>query len=340
MAKRPGGPTPERRRSSLSQDRKQPRFEHVRHRRRANRLVLRLLRPGVLRPAGKELWKHEQPAAATGAGFGSGVSPIIADGLVVLVRDEFEDPQNSLPWISSHGGRCGNGSAQQSSMSFSTPIVWDTPSGKQVVVAGHARMIGYDLNTGEETLVGRGVPSACCASPVTAEGMLLFAGGMTTGPDEKEPQSPSAQYDKLLKEHDKDGDGKISREEGEKGFQGFFDNQDANKDGFVEREEFEMIMKFMLEGKNTAFALKPGGSGDVTESHVLWRKTKGLPYIATAIAYGGQLVMVRDGGVVTAYDAKTGDEIVKAQSPPPARTMPPPSRPAETSTSRRCETAP
>src|SRR5262249_61865595 len=36
---------------------------------------------------GKELWKFEMPPALNGA-FGSGVSPIIADGLVVLVRDE------------------------------------------------------------------------------------------------------------------------------------------------------------------------------------------------------------------------------------------------------------
>ena len=39
------------------------------------------------------------------------------------------------------------------------------------------------------------------------------------------------------------------------------------------------------------------------------KKTKGLPDIATAIAYRGQLVMVKDGGIVTAYDTKTGKEI-------------------------------
>jgi len=37
---------------------------------------------------GKTLWKSEMAPAATGGDFGSGVSPIIADGLVVLVRDE------------------------------------------------------------------------------------------------------------------------------------------------------------------------------------------------------------------------------------------------------------
>jgi outer membrane protein assembly factor BamB len=42
---------------------------------------------------------------------------------------------------------------------------------------------------------------------------------------------------------------------------------------------------------------------------VLWKQTKGLPYIASAIVYRGQYVMVKDGGIVTAYDTKTGKEI-------------------------------
>src|SRR5262245_36301203 len=38
--------------------------------------------------SGKELWKYEMPAAVTLGDFGSGTSPILEDGLVVLVRDE------------------------------------------------------------------------------------------------------------------------------------------------------------------------------------------------------------------------------------------------------------
>jgi outer membrane protein assembly factor BamB len=43
--------------------------------------------------AGKELWKFELPPATTAGEFGSGVSPILADGTVVLVRDEKKDPK-------------------------------------------------------------------------------------------------------------------------------------------------------------------------------------------------------------------------------------------------------
>src|SRR5437588_673802 len=42
---------------------------------------------------GRELWKFELPTAQTMADFGSGTSPIVADGLVVLVRDVGIDPK-------------------------------------------------------------------------------------------------------------------------------------------------------------------------------------------------------------------------------------------------------
>jgi outer membrane protein assembly factor BamB len=69
----------------------------------------------------------------------------------------------------------------------------------------------------------------------------------------------------------------------------------------------------MSEGKSSAFAMKAGGSGDISESHVLWKHTKGLPYVTSAIVYHGQLVMVKDGGIVTACDAKTGSQTYSAR---------------------------
>jgi outer membrane protein assembly factor BamB len=119
-------------------------------------------------------------------------------------------------------------------------------------------------------------------------------------------------FDAFLKENDadKDKDGALSREEAENtSVKAFFDGSDANKDGIFTRDEHEAIQKFMAAGVNSAFALRPGGSGDVTKSHVLWKQTRGLPYVASAILYAGQFVMVRDKGIVTAYDPKSGKEL-------------------------------
>ena len=69
------------------------------------------------------------------------------------------------------------------------------------------------------------------------------------------------------------------------------------------------MIKYMSAGKNSVFAVKAGGHGDITKTHVAGKKTKGMPYVPSAILVGGQFFMVKDGGLCTSYDAKTGKEI-------------------------------
>jgi outer membrane protein assembly factor BamB len=251
------------------------------------------------------------PAADTG--FGTGTSPIIAGNTVIVVRDEMKG--SKIIAVDASTGQKKWEKVRKSPTSYSTPVAWKTPDGEQVVVAGHARMIGYDLASGDEKWSVAGIPSGCCASPVTSGGTLFFAGWSPGGGDEPESQMPA--FDDILKEGNADanGDGVLSKLEADKTmFKDFFDFQDINKDGKLTRDEWDILMKFMKEGENSAFALKPGGDGDVTESHVLWKRTKGLPYIASALIYRGQYVMVKDGGIVTAMDAKTGDEIYQKRA--------------------------
>jgi outer membrane protein assembly factor BamB len=257
--------------------------------------------------AGKELWHFEMPTALTPNDFGTGVSPIIAEGIVILLRDQKKDPKivaidlstGALRWEKQRQGPCS---------SFCTPTVWDTPAGKQIVAPGYGRMIGYDLETGQEKWSVAGMPSACCASPVVVNGTLFFAAWSPGDASDKDFKMPS--FDDLLKQGDSNKDGILSREESEKTFlKGFFDNNDTNHDGMLTREEWDANMKFMSESKNSAFALRPGGSGDVTSTHMLWKKTRGLPYVPSAIVYRGQFLMVKDGGLITAYDTQTGKEI-------------------------------
>ena len=75
-----------------------------------------------------------------------------------------------------------------------------------------------------------------------------------------------------------------------------FDAMDSNRDGVTSRDGWDTVVKFLAEGKNSAFALKAGGTGNVSRSSVLWAETKGLPYISSGIVVGGQFVMVKDGG--------------------------------------------
>jgi outer membrane protein assembly factor BamB len=261
--------------------------------------------------AGKQLWHLPLPTATTPSDFGTGTSPILADGIVILVRDELKDSR--IYALSLETGKPLWEKKRQSPSAFTTPVFWDTPEGKQIVAAGFGRMIGYDLKTGEEVWSVSGMPSACCTTPVISGGMLYFAGWSPGDKEDTEFQMPT--YDSFLKEGDTDKDGKLTREECDKtSMKGFFDSNDSNKDGFFAREEWDTLLKFISSGKNSAFALKAGGKGDITATHVVWKETKGLPYVPSAIVYKDQYVLVKDGGLVTVYDTKTGKVLHQGRS--------------------------
>ena len=59
----------------------------------------------------------------------------------------------------------------------------------------------------------------------------------------------------------------------------------------------------------SVMAIRPGGSGDVTDSHVAWVVKKGAPHTPSLLVVGDRLFMVSDRGVATCLDAKTGAEI-------------------------------
>jgi outer membrane protein assembly factor BamB len=58
--------------------------------------------------------------------------------------------------------------------------------------------------------------------------------------------------------------------------------------------------------QNRLVAIKPGAKGDVTETHVLWSAEKNLPVISSPLCYKGLVFLAKDGGLITALDAKTG----------------------------------
>ena len=54
-------------------------------------------------------------------------------------------------------------------------------------------------------------------------------------------------------------------------------------------------------------AVRVDGSGDVTDSHVLWTYDKQVPEISSPLVSGGEIYFVSSLGVATCLDAKTGE---------------------------------
>lgn len=59
------------------------------------------------------------------------------------------------------------------------------------------------------------------------------------------------------------------------------------------------------------WAVRPGGRSDVTDSHVQWKISKGMPAMPSLLLIGDLLVMVNDLGVATCVEAKTGEIVWK-----------------------------
>jgi outer membrane protein assembly factor BamB len=57
-------------------------------------------------------------------------------------------------------------------------------------------------------------------------------------------------------------------------------------------------------------AIRPGGSGDVTDTHIVWQTPRGSPFIPSPLVYGDYLYLVNDmTSIATCLDAKTGKAV-------------------------------
>jgi len=256
---------------------------------------------------GKLLWEAKLPVAQSKDGFGTGTSPIIHDGLVYLVRDEVGPGSGLYAFDVKSGAQVWKRSREEFRVSFGTPVVWDGT----LVTLGDTRAKGYDLKTGAERWLIRGLSAYPCTTPTPGADGNLYIATWSPGGSADEPM-PS--FDDLLKMMDKDGDSRISRAEmATTMFKDFFDINDKDKSGYWERSEWEGNLSWMKRGQNAVLALKPGGQGDITDTHVLWKNENGAPYVASPLYYDGKLFLVKDGGFATLYDAASGKILYEKQ---------------------------
>ncbi len=56
-------------------------------------------------------------------------------------------------------------------------------------------------------------------------------------------------------------------------------------------------------------AIRPGGSGNVTETHVAWISEDGMPDTTSPVTDGTRLLQIDSGGDMTCFDAQTGEMV-------------------------------
>jgi outer membrane protein assembly factor BamB len=59
-------------------------------------------------------------------------------------------------------------------------------------------------------------------------------------------------------------------------------------------------------GTTELWGVRPGGRGDVTDTHVVWKLPRGAPRIPSPVLVGELLFVIDDGGLATCVEAATG----------------------------------
>ena len=59
------------------------------------------------------------------------------------------------------------------------------------------------------------------------------------------------------------------------------------------------------------WAVRPDGSGDVTDSHVAWKLDKNVPFLPSMTVVNDLLYMISDDGIASCVEAKTGKNVWK-----------------------------
>jgi outer membrane protein assembly factor BamB len=256
---------------------------------------------------GKEIWRLTLPVARQVGDFGSGTSPVLAGDLVLLNRDQMEGSE--LLAVDAATGKVKWKAARpQFKSSFGAPVAWINGQSQEVVLPGALQMVAYDLKTGTERWRVQGLPSGVCTTPVISDGLLFFAGWSPGKAD-----APMPGFDAMAKEEDKDHDGVIDMDEAGPMVKTLMATLDTNHDQRLSKEEWEAFAANIAKGENVALAIRPGGQGDVSETHVAWKYKRGLPYVASPLVYRGSIYFVKDGGMVTCLKAATGEPIYEQE---------------------------
>jgi outer membrane protein assembly factor BamB len=256
-------------------------------------------------PDGNERWR--MALGPFNNPFGHGASPILAGDTLLMNIDQ--DAGSFLLAIDKNTGkvrwRTERPLAQRG---YATPVLYRD----QVIVAGSYRLTGYDVKTGKEVWYIRRLPWQIKPTPTVAGDVVYFS----TWAGESEPgqQENIPSFEEALTKLDTNKDGKLSKDEitdprAKDRFEEYLDLDDT---GFLERRDWEQFRERRL-GENALRAYRLGGTGDITESHLLWKYSKSLPNVPSPLVYRGVVYLLKEGGILTSLDAKTGEMLKQAR---------------------------
>lgn len=254
---------------------------------------------------GEESWRHPIPMPAYLMDWGPGASPVVFDGRVFFAQDD--DLASFVIAIDAETGETLWRTSRPDMLAgYSLPVLCEAGGRTDLVVAGSGKLKGYDPATGEERWTCNSLLRTIMTSPVVRDDLIYIA--VQSYGD----SSRTLKY-ALLEWLDTNQDGVLARAEMPESFLEKFDASDRNGDGLIDDEEVDTAFQHpdnMAGGGNTIQAVRGGGAGDVTDTHVVWNiDNKSPSNLSSPLVYNDQLYVVKSGGISSCFDARTGEEV-------------------------------
>ena len=260
---------------------------------------------------GRKLW--EQRMGPFRDEYGAGSSPILIDDKVILNQDHDTD-SFLVAFDQATGRQLWKVARPDAARSYSTPILWSQGERRELLVAGALQLSAYDPANGNRIWWINGLARIVIPTPVPAGDRIYMASWAPGGDAGKRlalDPWPSA-----LAKWDADKDGKLSKSEiDDKEVLDRFNRMDLDQDGKLNQQEWERHAQFFSRAQNAVMALKPVGQGELDQSTVVWKHSRGVPYVSTPVLDRGTLWMVKDGGIVTKLDAASGKLLQEERVP-------------------------
>lgn len=271
---------------------------------------------------GADVWRKELPVPYFVFKWGAGMSPVLHKDLVIFCQDDdlhpalyaFDKRTGEIRWQDDRNDMAVN---------YSHPVICETSTGDEIVVAGTGLLIGYDPADGKRLWQARTLLRNIKTTPVSRDGIVYVS---------LQSKGIASQWlASIDRAETGNSDNKISRAETQKFFgtrpvpEAFykktFERGDLNKDGFLEGQELDIAFLPAGNAAGAAYdaadaedefilAVKGGGRGDVTQTHVLWKHaTKHTDHIVSPLVVHDRMLLIKEGGIATCFDTHAGDLI-------------------------------
>lgn len=253
--------------------------------------------------AGKLRWRV--PLGPFTNSMGLGASPILAGNSIVLQADQIAGS-----YIAAFDRRNGEilwKTARAESESWATPLIYRPAGGPPMILtAGTGQYGAHLLDIGKRVFSQPGLSPAMVASPVLDHDTIYAFG---YGADSPSP------FSRALSRLDKNHDGQLTPDEYENIPGDTADRQEAamyiaigrfmgNRDGIVTQDKWDAWGRH-VGGPTGLLAVRLDAAAGPRE---LWRYDKGFAgVIPSPLLYDGILYVVKNGGILTAFNPSTGE---------------------------------